>query len=161
MGLSGGHFDLHCFSETFQGTPLTQLLSPGCILCRLFAFLRQIGTVADTHLHPLQTFAAPLTSCLSCHPSFSLILIHALYTMSFLFPKPLRIWHVLLMMSPWLPVTHQNLPNPRVPSTPVSGLTPLIFLTTVMQTLWQVSYPFPWCRPHLLIQMLMVLTYHL
>lgn len=67
--------------------------------------------------------------------------------MSLLFPNPLRIRHVLLMMSPWLPIPHQNLPNPRVPSTAGSGLTPLIFLTTVTQTLWQVSYPFPRCPP--------------
>lgn len=86
-----------------------------------------------------------------CHSGLLLVLPTPVFpsssTMCFLLLNPLRTWHVLPMMLPWLPTTHQNLPNPRVPFRALCGLTPLIFLMTVMQMLWQVSYPFPGASP--------------
>lgn len=88
----------------------------------------------------LLTHISSPTSDICCHSgflpclvtsSFSPILVHALYTMSFLFLNALRTWHFLFLMLLWLPVTHQNF-RFWVAFAALNGLTSLIFLMTAI-----------------------------
>lgn len=127
--LPGGHFHLHRFSEPFRGpdNPVTQ-----CRACPLLLPLPSCHKSEQLLTHRL---LLPLwLPTLTCHLQLFLLWIHTHYTMSFSLSNSPGTWHFLLLMLPWLSMTHQNLPALRVELADPNGLTSLIFLIAVIQT---------------------------
>lgn len=134
MGLLGGHLHLHDVSEPFQGTILTQSLNLVSVFCQLLCLL---ATNWNSYRHS----SLPISD-ICCHlgfltslvtSSFSLILIHALYTMSFVFLTPLRMSCSLIML-PGLSNTHQKIVTLKVAFLAYDDLTLLIFPMTGTET---------------------------
>lgn len=129
MRFPGGHFHLHRFSEPFRGpsNPVTQRRA-----CPLLLPLPSCHKSEQLLTHRL---LLPLwLPTLTCHLQVFLLWIQTQYTMSFSLSNSPGTWHFLLLMLPWLPMTHQNLLALRVELPDHNGLTSLIFLAAVIQT---------------------------